>query len=166
MKKIFLLLFTIFCLLNINSVKAELIYTCDDLAPNYKPGTTIKVDLKNRIIKLSEPTVGQEYYNIETIYGHLIISSEVKNIPGITEDELKEIKMAIKTEIRIVTKVNAVGITWQLIEGGSGVLYDYFKDKFDKGEKKQNINTKCKFKNLYSQSEFESLAATLGLALD
>ena len=63
----------------------ELVYPIDFVMPD---GTTITVDLSQKVIKITEPEGTSEYYDVKTVYGDLIVSSNIKFASGISDNRV------------------------------------------------------------------------------
>ena len=125
----------------------KLIFKDCKLSPNYDPGTTITVNLDKKIIKITEPDDVIEYYDIKTVYGDLIVSSNIKFATGISDNDLNEIRSILAMELKLDTDKKIVSITWDLLNG-SGKMYNYFKKQFKSGKKERYVSSKCKLENL------------------
>ena len=125
----------------------KLIFKDCKLSPNYDPGTTITVNLDKKIIKITEPDDAIEYYDIKTVYGDLIVSSNIKFATGISDNDLNEIRSILAMELKLDTDKKIVAITWDL-SNGSGKMYNYFKKQFKSGKKERYVSSKCKLENL------------------
>jgi len=125
----------------------KLIFKDCKLSPNYDPGTTITVNLDKKIIKITEPDDAIEYYDIKTVYGDLIVSSNIKFATGISDNDLNEIRSILAMELKLDTDKKIVAITWDLLNG-SGKMYNYFKKQFKSGKKERYVSSKCKLENL------------------
>ena len=125
----------------------KLIFKDCKLSPNYDPGTNITVDLSKKVIKITEPKGTSEYYDVKTVYGDLIVSSNIKFATGISDNDLNEIKSILAMELKLDTDNKTVSITWDLLNG-SGKMYDFFKKQFKSGKKVRHISSKCKLENL------------------
>ena len=125
----------------------KLIFKDCKLSPNYDPGTTITVDLDKEIIKITEPDDAIEYYDVKTVYGDLIVSSNIKFATGISDNDLNEIRSILAMELKLDTDKKIVAITWDLLNG-SGKMYNYFKKQFKSGKKERYVSSKCKLENL------------------
>ena len=125
----------------------KLIFKDCKLSPNYDPGTTITVDLSKKVIKITEPEGTSEYYDVKTVYGDLIVSSNIKFATGISDNDLNEIRSILAMELKLDTDNKTVSITWDLLNG-SGKMYDFFKKQFKSGKKVRHISSKCKLENL------------------
>jgi len=125
----------------------KLIFKDCKLSPNYDPGTTITVNLDKKIIKITEPDDVIEYYDIKTVYGDLIVSSNIKFATGISDNDLNEIRSILAMELKLDTDKKIVAITWDLLNG-SGKMYNYFKKQFKSGKKERYVSSKCKLENL------------------
>ena len=121
----------------------KLIFKDCKLSPNYDPGTTITVNLDKKIIKITEPDDAIEYYDIKTVYGDLIVSSNIKFATGISDNDLNEIRSILAMELKLDTDKKIVAITWDLLNG-SGKMYNYFKKQFKSGKKERYVSSKCK----------------------
>ena len=125
----------------------KLIFKDCKLSPNYDPGTTISVDLIKKVIKITEPEGTTEYYDVKTVYGDLIVSSNIKFILGISDDDLNTIKGFLALELKLDTDSKTVSITTELLNG-SGKMYDFFKKQFKSGKIERHVSSKCKLENL------------------
>ena len=125
----------------------KLIFKDCKLSPNYDPGTTISVDLIKKVIKITEPEGTTEYYDVKTVYGDLIVSSNIKFATGISDNDLNEIRSILAMELKLDTDKKIVAITWDLLNG-SGKMYNYFKKQFKSGKKERYVSSKCKLENL------------------
>jgi len=125
----------------------KLIFKDCKLSPNYDPGTTITVDLSKKVIKITEPEGTSEYYDVKTVYGDLIVSSNIKFATGISDNDLNEIRSILAMELKLDTDNKTISITWDLLNG-SGKMYDFFKKQFKSGKKERHISSKCKLENL------------------
>tara|TARA_B100000941_G_scaffold191903_1_gene138408 strand:- start:302 stop:1207 length:906 start_codon:yes stop_codon:yes gene_type:complete len=128
-------------------IGSKLIFKDCKLSPNYDPGTTITVDLSQKVIKITEPEGTSEYYDVKTVYGDLIVSSNIKFASGISDDDLNAIKSILAMELKLDTGNKTVAITWDLLNG-SGKMYNFFKKQFKSGKKERFVSSKCKLKNL------------------
>jgi len=125
----------------------KLIFKDCKLSPNYDPGTTITVDLSKKVIKITEPEGTSEYYDVKTVYGDLIVSSNIKFATGISDNDLNEIRSILAMELKLDTDNKTISITWDLLNG-SGKMYDFFKKQFKSGKKERYVSSKCKLENL------------------
>ena len=125
----------------------KLIFKDCKLSPNYDPGTTITVDLSQKVIKITEPEGTSEYYDVKTVYGDLIVSSNIKFASGISDNDLNAIKGILAMELKLDTGNKTVAITWDLLNG-SGKMYNFFKKQFKSGKKERFVSSKCKLENL------------------
>ena len=125
----------------------KLIFKDCKLSPNYDPGTTITVDLSQKVIKITEPEGTTEYYDVKTVYGDLIVSSNIKFASGISDNDLNAIKSILAMELKLDTGNKTVAITWDLLNG-SGKMYNFFKKQFKSGKKERFVSSKCKLENL------------------
>ena len=128
-------------------IGSKLIFKDCKLSPNYDPGTTITVDLSQKVIKITEPEGTSEYYDVKTVYGDLIVSSNIKFASGISDDDLNAIKSILAMELKLDTGNKTVAITWDLLNG-SGKMYNFFKKQFKSGKKERFVSSKCKLENL------------------
>ena len=128
-------------------IGSKLIFKDCKLSPNYDPGTTITVDLSQKVIKITEPEGTSEYYDVKTVYGDLIVSSNIKFASGISDNDLNAIKGILAMELKLDTGNKTVAITWDLLNG-SGKMYNFFKKQFKSGKKERFVSSKCKLKNL------------------
>jgi len=128
-------------------IGSKLIFKDCKLSPNYDPGTTITVDLSQKVIKITEPEGTSEYYDVKTVYGDLIVSSNIKFASGISDDDLNAIKGILAMELKLDTGNKTVAITWDLLNG-SGKMYNFFKKQFKSGKKERFVSSKCKLENL------------------
>ena len=126
------------------SVKSnEIVFTDCKLSPNYSPDTMISIDMKKKIIKVSSKKDNSiEYYDIKTIYGDLIVSSEVKFVTGISDNELKQLNNVIFSEFKIDLDQNIVSQTWDVLEGNSK-MHKFFRDMIKSGKKERYVSSKC-----------------------
>ena len=129
------------------AIGSKLIFKDCKLSPNYDPGTTITVDLSQKVIKITEPEGTSEYYDVKTVYGDLIVSSNIKFASGISDDDLNAIKSILAMELKLDTGNKTVAITWDLLNG-SGKMYNFFKKQFKSGKKERFVSSKCKLENL------------------
>ena len=129
------------------AIGSKLIFKDCKLSPNYDPGTTITVDLSQKVIKITEPEGTSEYYDVKTVYGDLIVSSNIKFASGISDDDLNTIKSILAMELKLDTGNKTVAITWDLLNG-SGKMYNFFKKQFKSGKKERFVSSKCKVENL------------------
>ena len=129
------------------AIGSKLIFKDCKLSPNYDPGTTITVDLSQKVIKITEPEGTSEYYDVKTVYGDLIVSSNIKFASGISDDDLNAIKGILAMELKLDTGNKTVAITWDLLNG-SGKMYNFFKKQFKSGKKERFVSSKCKLENL------------------
>ena len=129
------------------AIGSKLIFKDCKLSPNYDPGTTITVDLSQKVIKITEPEGTSEYYDVKTVYGDLIVSSNIKFASGISDDDLNAIKSILAMELKLDTGNKTVAITWDLLNG-SGKMYNFFKKQFKTGKKERFVSSKCKLENL------------------
>lgn len=125
----------------------KLIFRDCKLSPNYDLGTTITVDLTGKIIKINEPKGTSEYFDVKTLYGDLIVSSNIKFATGISDKDLNMIKSILAMELKLDTTNKTVAITWDLLNG-NGKMYDHFKERFQSGKIKRLISSKCTVENL------------------
>ena len=129
------------------AIGEKLIFKDCKLSPNYKSWTTITVDLTKKVIKITEPEGTSEYYDIKTVYGDLIVSSNIKFATGISDNDLNEIRSILAMELKLDTDNKTVSITWDLLNG-NGKMYDFFKKQLKSGKKVRHISSKCKLENL------------------
>ena len=129
------------------AIGSKLIFKDCKLSPNYDPGTTITVDLSQKVIKITEPEGTSEYYDVKTVYGDLIVSSNIKFASGISDNDLNAIKGILAMELKLDTGNKTVAITWDLLNG-SGKMYNFFKKQFKTGKKERFVSSKCKLENL------------------
>tara|TARA_B100001741_G_C16491252_1_gene569790 strand:+ start:388 stop:1293 length:906 start_codon:yes stop_codon:yes gene_type:complete len=129
------------------AIGSKLIFKDCKLSPNYDPGTTITVDLSQKVIKITEPEGTSEYYDVKTVYGDLIVSSNIKFASGISDNDLNAIKSILAMELKLDTGNKTVAITWDLLNG-SGKMYNFFKKQFKTGKKERFVSSKCKLENL------------------
>ena len=129
------------------AIGSKLIFKDCKLSPNYDPGTTITVDLSQKVIKITEPEGTSEYYDVKTVYGDLIVSSNIKFASGISDNDLNAIKSILAMELKLDTGNKTVAITWDLLNG-SGKMYNFFKKQFKSGKKERFVSSKCKLENL------------------
>ena len=129
------------------TIGEKLIFKDCKLSPNYDPGTTISIDLIKKVIKITEPEGTTEYYDVKTVYGDLIVSSNIKFILGISDDDLNTIKSFLALELKLDTDSKTVAITTDLLNG-SGKMYDFFKKQFKSGKIERYVSSKCKLENL------------------
>ena len=125
----------------------KLIFKDCKLSPNYDPGTTITVDLSKKTIKIIGADGNSEYYDVKTVYGDLIVSSNIKFATGISDNDLNEIRSILAMELKLDTDSKTVSITMDLLNG-SGEMYDFFKKQFTSGKKERHVSSKCKLENL------------------
>ena len=137
-----LLFFLFFGNTNALTKENKLIFKDCKLTPNYDLGTTVSVDIEKNIIKITEPDNAIEYYDIKTIYGDLIVSSNIKFATGISENDLEQIRNTLAMELKLDVEKKIVAITWDLLEG-NGQIHDFFKKQFKSGKKERYVSSKC-----------------------
>ena len=103
--------------------------------------------MSQKVIKITEPEGTSEYYDVKTVYGDLIVSSNIKFASGISDNDLNAIKSILAMELKLDTGNKTVAITWDLLNG-SGKMYNFFKKQFKSGKKERFVSSKCKLENL------------------
>ena len=103
--------------------------------------------MSQKVIKITGPEATSEYYDVKTVYGDLIVSSNIKFASGISDDDLNAIKGILAMELKLDTGNKTVAITWDLLNG-SGKMYNFFKKQFESGKKERFVSSKCKLENL------------------
>jgi len=137
---------------------AEIIFSkCNGLSPNYTYSDTWTINLERGIIREKNSNGSVAYWKINRNYDDEIISYELADLDSLIPEETRLLVEYTSPKLVFSLKDETIKLTLRLNPKAPKEFKDIFKEMIQQGEIKEQVDSSCTVKNLYTKTNKDVL---------